>query len=381
MYRPYVAQDMPDDETTAESRIRPLPLQPTEVRGLLSAGSEQEIAEVIVSLIADRVAVDRCVFARAGPTAFTVEAHASSGAPARAAELPIEEDLLSQSLAMRRSCVIDDRLNIRSRTAGVAPTEGPECRSLLFVPLADLGVVAAVADPPGRFDHADRQVAEELVSLGESALDQLPEEPSTLDEVADILAHDVQSPLQVALGRVEMAKATGDIYHLEKIVQALRRLEELLEGVVKLIRTGDRVRTTAPIDLDDAVAKVRSTLEMPRAELQVEDSIVIRADENALLQILENLFRNANQHAGPNVTVRVGRLNDGFFVEDDGPGIPVNRREAVFELGVSSGADRTGLGLGIVKRLIEAHGWEIRIVEGRDGGARFEISDVEVVRP
>jgi len=370
---------MTQNERTAESRISPLPFQPAEVRELLSATSETEVAEAVIEIVADRLGGDRCLFVRAGQEEFTIDAQVPLTPPISDELLPIDEDLLSQTYALQRSYFIDDRLAVHNPLEeDTIPGRGG-WRSLVLVPLADLGIVVVIDDAPEAFDDDDRRTVEEIVSLGESALDQQASEPELLDEVGDILAHDVQSPLQVALGRVEMAKATGDLSHLDKIVQALRRLEELLDGVVRLVRTGDRIRDRSAVDLEDAVAKVRSALEMPGAELIVEDSAVVKADENCLLEILENLFRNANQHAGPGVTVWVGVLDDGFFVEDDGPGITPERRRTVFTLGTSSGGNRSGIGLGIVKRLVEAHDWQIRIIEGREGGARFEISEVELL--
>ena len=77
--------------------------------------------------------------------------------------------------------------------------------------------------------------------------------------------------------------------------------------------------------------------------------------------------------------MRIGELDDkeGFYVEDDGPGIAADDRKQVFEAGYSSTREGTGFGLSIVKEIVEAHGWEIRVTEGTNGGARFEITGVE----
>jgi signal transduction histidine kinase len=79
------------------------------------------------------------------------------------------------------------------------------------------------------------------------------------------------------------------------------------------------------------------------------------------------------------VTVRVGDLGDGFYVADDGPGIPADRREDVFEPGYSTARDGTGFGLSIVRELADLHGWTVRATESESGGVRFEITGVEVV--
>jgi PAS domain S-box-containing protein len=78
------------------------------------------------------------------------------------------------------------------------------------------------------------------------------------------------------------------------------------------------------------------------------------------------------------VHVRLGDLEDGFFVEDDGPGIPETDRDRVFEAGYSTDPNGTGVGLKVVQDVVEAHGWQIEVTEGRDGGARFEVTGVRV---
>jgi hypothetical protein len=84
------------------------------------------------------------------------------------------------------------------------------------------------------------------------------------------------------------------------------------------------------------------------------------------------------------VTVRVGLLEDvdgttGFYVEDDGPGIPADKCDQLFEPGYSTDPDGTGYGLAIVMWIAEAHEWEVSATEGTAGGARFEFTGVEFV--
>jgi len=79
----------------------------------------------------------------------------------------------------------------------------------------------------------------------------------------------------------------------------------------------------------------------------------------------------------PTVAVTVGTLEDGFYVADDGPGIPTEERADVFDVGFTGTDDGTGFGLGIVERVVHAHGWDIHATASEDGGARFEITGVE----
>nr|WP_235271526.1 HAMP domain-containing sensor histidine kinase [Halorubrum saccharovorum] len=107
--------------------------------------------------------------------------------------------------------------------------------------------------------------------------------------------------------------------------------------------------------------------------------MTVRADRDRLSHVFENLFRNAIEHGGSDVTVRVGALEgeDGFFVEDDGVGIPEEDFDRVRETGYTSSPDGTGFGLAIVDRIVEAHEWELQIGDGDGGGTRFDISGVD----
>lgn len=103
----------------------------------------------------------------------------------------------------------------------------------------------------------------------------------------------------------------------------------------------------------------------------------VEADRERLQRLLENVFTNAIEHGGESVTVSVGPLEGGFYIEDDGPGIPESERRAVFDVGYSATDEGTGFGLSIVSRIAESHGWTVRATSGSTGGARFEITDVE----
>lgn len=98
------------------------------------------------------------------------------------------------------------------------------------------------------------------------------------------------------------------------------------------------------------------------------------ADESRLSRVVENLFRNAVEHGGSEV--RMGDLADGFYVENNGPGIAPDDRERVFETVYSTAAEGTGFGVGIVREIVDAHGWAVSVGESEEGGARFSITDV-----
>lgn len=140
-----------------------------------------------------------------------------------------------------------------------------------------------------------------------------------------------------------------------------------------LARQGDTISETESVSLTDLVGKCWATVDTDDATIDIVDEMTFQADPDRLRHVFENLFRNAVEHGGSDVTVRVGRHNElGIYVEDNGPGIPVEKRDEVFEPGHSSAQGGTGFGLTIVKRIVEAHGWELSVADGTDGGARFE---------
>jgi anti-sigma regulatory factor (Ser/Thr protein kinase) len=146
------------------------------------------------------------------------------------------------------------------------------------------------------------------------------------------------------------------------VEEALGRMEQLIEDVLELARQGATVGETQEVRLRQLVSRCWSSVETHDAEL-----------------VVENLVRNAIEHGSTEATITVGGLDDedGFYVADDGPGIPESEREAVFESGYSTDDSGSGLGLAIVEQTAEAHGWDVRVTESSEGGARFEVVDVD----
>jgi PAS/PAC sensor hybrid histidine kinase (EC 2.7.13.3) len=145
-----------------------------------------------------------------------------------------------------------------------------------------------------------------------------------------------------------------------------------------LAKQGETAAELEPVDVAEMSTRCWRSVETKRATLDVDidGSLTVRADRSRLRELLENLYRNAVTHGGDAVTVRVGALDDGFYVADTGPGIPADDRAEVFQAGYSTADDGTGFGLRIVEQVVDAHGWEIDVTESAQGGARFEITGV-----
>lgn len=220
----------------------------------------------------------------------------------------------------------------------------------------------------------DREVAAERINVRQA---ELRRERDRLEEFASVVSHDLRNPLNVVRGRVDLARgAHPDDEHLTALEPSLDRMDEIIDDTLALARQGKSVDETADVDLDACARDSWSRVDTMDATLLIEGAGTVRADRDRLSHVFENLFRNAVEHGGPDVTVRVGALDGGagFYVEDDGPGIPEDERARVFDMGYTSSRDGNGFGLSIVDRIVSAHGWQIRVTEGADDGTRFEVA-------
>jgi PAS domain S-box-containing protein len=303
--------------------------------------------------------------------------------------------------------VVDDLTDVRG-AAALETGSSPPYRSLLSAPVGDHGVVQLLSTDSGAFDEDDREMIALFTSHVETAVDraeaeaELRDERDRLEEFASVVAHDLRNPLTIASGRLELLADAEDApsEHVEPLRTALDRMESIITDILRLARQGDAIGEVATVDLSACVDDAWRAVDTDAARLQRPDDLgTVRADRGRLQQLFENLFRNCVEHgstdsrpraddnvedgstashsddADNSVTVRVGRLDraTGFYVADDGPGIPPDRRDHVFEYGHSSTADGTGIGLAVVERIVRAHGWEITVGESADGGARFDV--------
>lgn len=197
-----------------------------------------------------------------------------------------------------------------------------------------------------------------------------------LDEFASVVSHDLRNPLSVATGRLELAREEVTHEELDAVARALERMDGLIDELLALARESESTTELQAVPLADVAKDCWHNVDTGAAELDLVTTRTLRADPGRLRRLLENLIRNAVEHGGDGVIVRVGDLEDGFFIEDDGEGIPPPERERIFEAGYSTRPGGTGFGLSIVNRVADAHGWEIRVTEGTQGGARFEFTGV-----
>ncbi|MXR51231.1 PAS domain-containing protein [Halovenus sp. WSH3] len=266
--------------------------------------------------------------------------------------------------------------------------------AVLYVPIGSYGLISITHHEPGAFDETDLDLASIPASNAETAFRRLENERDLrrqnerLEAFVDVITHDIPNHLTVATTRVDLARQTGDLSHLDQVANAHDRIESVISDMHTLVNYGDRIESATWVRLSDIVTGCWENCreEESNGTLEFDGAGYIRADESRLKQLLENLFWNALSHAGPDPTVRVGLLPDGFFVEDDGPGIPESQREKVLSPGFSEAddGDHSGFGLAIVQEITRAHDWEVSITDSELGdgtpGARFEFTGVTVNR-
>jgi len=241
-----------------------------------------------------------------------------------------------------------------------------------------------------------------------------------LEQFVSVVSHDLRNPLTVARGRVEHERARRDSDHLAATERALARMESLIDDLLTLARVGDDIQRTDHLRLSSVARSCWDDVPTDGATLTVEDDLRFEGADGRVRQLFENLFRNAVEHGSTSarsqaredavehgstsnrtqsddavehgstdettaddtdsdaspVRVRVGTLpsDDGFFVADDGPGIPEDEQDTVFESGYTTRASGTGFGLTIVEDVAQAHGWTVDVCTAGSGGARFEVT-------
>jgi hypothetical protein len=257
-----------------------------------------------------------------------------------------------------------------------------------------------------------------------------------VDQVSSVISHDLRNPLDVAKAHLTAARETGEPDHFESVADAHDRMERIIRDVLTLTRGDAVVDPSEQVSIETAATDAWQSVDTNGATLDIIGSLpTVTADADRVRRLFDNLFRNSVEHnatdsatqygnsvvrgetdnrvrsegpterdsgapaanthgeraeedpeprdqsrgrsdetpAGSNVTVTVGALADGFYVADDGTGIPADERETVFKPGHSTMDGGTGLGLAIVEQIIAAHDWNVTLTTSDGGGARFEV--------
>jgi signal transduction histidine kinase len=278
-----------------------------------------------------------------------------------------------------------DMTHLDGQTVAVEGTGSPEYVELQVSPLRDVSG-----------DSTSHVLLLYDVSERERHRQELERKNEFLDEFASVVSHDVATPLGVIENKARLVEMTGDTSHVTDIYGATERVQSLVDELRDLAHEGVQVGETTSVALPEVTREAWQSVDSGDATLTIDSACSLEADRGRLRQLLENLLHNAVTHGATDngtapgasadgrtpsdaaadrqsVAIEVGELPDGFYVADDGPGIPPDAREQVFEQGYTTADDGRGLGLAIVDRIVQGHDWEIAITESDDGGARFEV--------
>ncbi|WP_436927796.1 histidine kinase N-terminal 7TM domain-containing protein [Halosimplex amylolyticum] len=262
-----------------------------------------------------------------------------------------------------------------------------DLRNPLNVAMGRLELVDAGDDQ----EHVAAAV-ESLVRM-EAIIEDMLKVASLGQTVSDGAWVDLGTVAQRAWGTVETGDASLAVEVDRRVRGDEKRLRQLFEN---LFRNAVEHSSTSHADADASADAVEHSSTSPDSQTQrdadgtssvkpsvadaPEDAVEHSApssDSRAPGDSVERDARGGRDEgaAGEGLTVTVGALDDGFFVEDDGPGIPAEIRGDIFESGFTTRESGTGLGLSIVKTIADAHGWTSAVTESPEGGARFEFTE------
>jgi two-component system sensor histidine kinase TctE len=225
-------------------------------------------------------------------------------------------------------------------------------------------------------EHVPSEIAP-LVRAVNDALRRLDEGYERQRRFIASAAHELRTPIAILRVKVD---AAGDAA-MRRLGSDVERLANLAEQLLDLQRL-DSDRVDEEIDVVPLVRRVAGDLAPlliasdHTIEVQAAHNFPLRGDAGAIERVVTNLVQNAIEHGGRHVIIRV--VGSGFEVEDDGPGIPLEERERVFEPfhRLRPRPTGTGLGLNLVQQVVERHGGHASILDAPGGGTivRVEFS-------
>jgi len=220
-----------------------------------------------------------------------------------------------------------------------------------------------------------RSLIEDLLTLARADDDGMDREPVALADLVDDCWQTAET------GSVRLDNTA------DRTVSANRsRLRQLVENLLRNSVEHGRSRDGIAVSRDDENSQREFSNHSTSSRTESGNSVEHgsadsrpAADDSVEDDAGGQLSSGGDTDESEPITVRIGDLEDGFYVGDDGPGIAAADREAVFEAGYSTTPEGTGIGLSIVEQVVETHGWEVDIADDAAGNERFEITGVEFV--
>jgi len=262
------------------------------------------------------------------------------------------------------------------------------------------------SDLPAAFSRVDitalQTMADQLANAIENArlftervslIKELEAQNAELERFTYTVSHDLRSPLVTIrgfLGYLREDASSGDITRFEKdlqrIANAVDKMQTLLNELLELSRVGRIANPPEDIPFKELIKEVKEMLagQIEAAKVQFKEEKefpIVHVDRLRLVEVLQNLVSNAIKFMGdqPHPTVHIGMNGtdvDGkliFYIRDNGIGIEPQYHERVFGLfnRLDPNVDGTGIGLALVRRIIETHGGRIWVDSKPGTGASF----------
>ena len=239
---------------------------------------------------------------------------------------------------------------------------------------------------------------EELINKLEKQKDELEDRNAELTQFTYTVSHDLKSPLVTIngfLGYLEQDALSGNLERLKKdtqrIQEAVNKMHTLLTELLELSRVGRLMNAPENIPFADLVKDsmdiVHGQLETSRVMVRISSPPgtqpnlpIVRGDRQRLTEVLQNLLDNAIKYMGgqPDPLIEIGQNGEEngkpiFFVRDNGIGIAPEYHERIFGLfnKLDAQSEGTGIGLALVKRIIEIHGGRIWVESEAGKGSTF----------
>lgn len=293
--------------------------------------------------------------------------------------------------------------------------------SVLLIPIAEYGLLSVAAETIDGFDVTDKHLLSILAGNAEAAFERaereqaletyknkLEESNENLQEFAYIASHDLQEPLRSVTSYADLLESEylealddeGEFY-VTRIVNNASQMSSMIDALLQYSRVKTEQSEFDKIDVDDVLDKTLSGLELlineSEAEITAESLPQITADKNQLGQVFQNLIKNAIEHSATSQSESGGDSDDAiehrgetpkieisardtgdaweFAISDNGPGIPAEQQDRIFEIfqQATTDGDGAGIGLAVCERIVSRHHGDIW-VESDGEGSTFKFT-------
>jgi PAS domain S-box-containing protein len=278
--------------------------------------------------------------------------------------------------------------------------------SLLLFPVGDYGLLGVGSPATDAFGDAERNLLAILASNAETAFrraereqaletykNKLEESNENLQEFAYIASHDLQEPLRSVTSYLDLIETEyhdaldeDGRFYIERAETNASRMSAMIDALLQYSRVETEGSSFETVDagavLSDTIDGLAVLVEESGAEIRTGDLPTVTADGDQLGQLFQNLIENAIEHGADPPTVEVSARDAGdaweFTVADDGPGIPEQHHDRVFEIFQQATTDddkgEAGIGLAICERIVSRHHGDIWVESDGEDGARFKFT-------